>query len=354
MRPGPAAQVLAGPTRVTPVVTSEFRGEFTPITASNVQVEASTGRGVQARLTLTAPPAMVPTTWDAPLACYGQRLHVAARVSTTMGEWDIKIGVYQVESWEENDDGTVQVEALDLTQRLEKNPMLWPSSPPEGATLASELQRLAGEPDDGGIPTAVTGNRAITRAYEWGTSRLEAIQKLLESVGMTYLVTPEGVLLASEPTTLGVAVESYTGLDLLLRANRKSRPRGPNRWMVTGNQQGEANTAWSAVVDNFEDPRYRASSYGVVTDRNAMDIADTEDALYAAAETYKRNALAASGARSLQIVMDPRLELGDVIDVSVTHGETPETLRGRVTGYSMTLDDPAQTMRVDVEVNDGQ
>lgn len=354
MRPGPAAQVLAGPTRVTPVVTSEFRGEFTPITARNVQVEASTGRGVQARLTLTAPPVMVPTTWDAPLACYGQRLHVAARVSTPMGEWDIKVGVYQIESWEENDDGSVHVEALDLTQRLEKNPMLWPSSPPEGATLASELQRLAGEPSEGGIPTAVTGNRSIARSYEWGTSRLEAITKLLESVGMTCLVTPEGVLLAGEPSPLSTAVATYTGRDLLIQANRKSRPRGPNRWMVTGNQQGEANTAWSAVVDNFEDPRYRADTYGVVTDRNAMDIADTEDALYAAAETYKRNALAASGARSLQIVMDPRLELGDVIDVSVTHGETPETLRGRVTGYSMTLDDPAQTMRVDVEVNDGQ
>lgn len=347
-------QVLAGPTRITSVVTSEFRGELTPITAWNVQLEASTGRGVQSRLTLTAPPTMIPTTWDAPLACYGQRLHIAARVSSPLGEWDIKVGVYQIESWEEGDDGAVQVEALDLTQRLEKNPMMWPSSPPEGATLASELQRLAGEPGDGGIPTTVISNRAITRAYEWGTSRLEAIQKLLESVGMTYLVAPEGVLLASTPTPLSTAVETYTGRDLLLRANRKSRPRGPNRWMVTGNPQGDSNTTWSAVVDNFEDPRYRAESYGVITDRNAMDIAETEAQLRAAAETYKRNALAASGARSLQIVMDPRIELGDVIDVNVTHGDALETLRGRVTGYSMTLDDPAQIMRVDMEVNDGQ
>ena len=64
--------------------------------------------------------------------------------------------------------------------------------------------------------------------------------------------------------------------------------------------------------------------------------------------------LAASEARALQIVTDPRLELGDVVDVRVTHLNSSEALRGRVTGYSMTLDDPAQVMRVDIEIQDGR
>ena len=209
MRPGPSLDILAGPVTVTPIVTAEFRGESTIVPAWDVQIEASASRAVQTRVTFSAPPEYVPDTWDAPLACFGQRVHVAARIASPRGEWDIQVGVYQIESWEENDDGHVSVEALDLTQRLEKNEMLWPSSPPEGATLASEVQRLAGEPSDGGIQTAVARNFSIRRLFEWGTGRLDAIQKLIESFGMVYRVTPDGVLHVIQPTPTDTAVATY-------------------------------------------------------------------------------------------------------------------------------------------------
>ena len=111
---------------------------------------------------------------------------------------------------------------------------------------------------------------------------------------------------------------------------------------------------WAAVVSNWTDPRYRPDTYGVVTSSNTMDVAESEDQIRAAAETYMEASLAASEARALQLVADPRLELGDVIDVRVNHLNSSEALRGRVTGYSLTLDDPSQIMRVDIEVQDGR
>lgn len=364
MRPGPDVPVLAGPVTITPVVTAEFRGSSVIIPAWDVQIEASADRAVQTRVTFSAPPEYVPASWDDPLACFGQRVRIAARITAPHGEWDIQAGVYQIESWEENNDGHVSVEALDLTQRLEKNEMLWPSSPPEGATLASEVQRLAGEPSDGGIQTAVARNFSIHRLFEWGTGRLDAIQKLIESFGMVYRVTPDGILHVAAPTPTDTAVATYSGRDLLISATRRSRERQPNRWMVTGSPKVDASAReageepeeikWAAVVDNWTDPRYSADTYGVVTSSNTMDVAESEDQIREAAETYMASSLAASEARALQIVTDPRLELGDVVDVRVTHLNNSEALRGRVTGYSMTLDDPAQVMRVDIEIQDGR
>lgn len=364
MRPGPDVPFLAGPVTITPVVTAEFKGSSVIIPAWDVQVEASADRAVQTRVTFSAPPEYVPASWDAPLACFGQRVHIAARIASLRSELDVQIGVFQIESWEESDDGHVSVEALDLTQRLEKNEMLWPSSPPAGATLASEVQRLAGEPSDGGVQTAVARNFSIHRLFEWGTGRLDAIQKLVESFGMVYRVTPDGILHVTAPTPMDTAVATYTGRDLLISANRRSRERQPNRWMVTGSPKVDASERvdgeeheeikWAAVVDNWVDPRYRADTYGVVTSSNTMDVAESEDQIREAAETYMASSLAASEARALQIVTDPRLELGDVVDVRVTHLNSSEALRGRVTGYSMVLDDPAQVMRVDIEIQDGR
>lgn len=364
VRPGPDVPVLAGPATITPVVTAEFRGTSFVIPAWDVQIEASADRAVQTRVTFSAPHEYVPASWDDPLACFGQRVHIAARIAAPRGEWDVQIGVYQIESWEEAQDGHVNVEALDLTQRLEKNEMLWPSSPPEGATLASEVQRLAGEPSDGGIHTAVARNFGIHRLFEWGTGRLDAIQKLVEAFGMVYRVTSDGILHVTAPTPTDTAVAAYTGRDLLISANRRSRARQPNRWMVTGSPKTDASerdkagekeeVKWAAVVSNWTDPRYRADTYGVVTSSNTMDVAESEDQIREAAETYMKSSLAASEARALQIVTDPRLELGDVVDVRVTHLNSSEALRGRVTGYSMTLDDPSQVMRVDLEIQDGR
>ena len=134
----------------------------------------------------------------------------------------------------------------------------------------------------------------------------------------------------------------------------KSRPRGPNRWVVVGSPQDTTGgnndpqnpkIKWTGVATLTENP-YDPRTYGWVTDRREFNAASSEDAVKKAADSYKRSAMAAVRSRSLEIVADPRLEAGDVIAVHTMEGET---IVGRIVAYSMPVGDPSALMRVDVE-----
>ena len=239
--------------------------------------------------------------------------------------------------------------AYDLLQRCEKNPMDWPSSPPGGATVSSEFQRLAGAPDEGGLQVIVDdGDQPIPRTFEWGTSRTEAMGKLAEAYGLAWTVRPDGALHVWKPL-VGVASETYTGCDLLIEAARKSAERRPNRWFVgtTGETpEGGGDAPHYDGIATLYDAPYQPSVYGVVTERSEMQMTDLQGTVQQAAETYRAKALAARGSRSLALASDPRIELWDTI--SVETGE--EIVTGTVTGYSIDLADSDAQMRVDLEV----
>ena len=352
MRAGPTVQVLTGSVGVGARVSSHRAGRMIAdrLDVWDVQIEATADRAPRERLTLTAAPSLVPTGPGDPLAHYGQRLHVSQTLTIGGVEILVPIGWYQVETWEEQSDGTVKVEAYDLLQRLEKNPMAWPSSPPYGATVQSELQRLAASPEEGGVPGVLDAPDAtVSREHEWGTSRVEAVGKLCEAHGLLWAVRSDGRLHAWAPGA-PVSAAEYTGRDLLIESSRASGARRANRWVVGATGEGEdRESRYTAETTGYEYP-YDPAGYGVVTDRNEMQIADGVSALYKAADTYRRNAQAAHGTRSLSIVPDPRLELWDTITVTVPHEAGPETLTGRVTATSLTIDKPDALMRVDLEV----
>ena len=53
--------------------------------------------------------------------------------------------------------------------------------------------------------------------------------------------------------------------------------------------------------------------------------------------------------RSLTVAPDARVEVGDIVGAVTADGEH---LAGRVTAYSLPLDDPTATMRIDIDVLD--
>ena len=349
MRGGPNAAALAAPTTITLAVSSLLAGrvlvESVPVVSATL--EASTDRTPRERLTIEAPYGWVPRDPGDPLSNYGQRLHVTQTISTGGVTTRVTVGVYQVDAWEETSAGGVTVTAYDLLQRCEKNPMDWPSSPPGGATVSSEFQRLAGAPDEGGLPVIVDdGDQPIPRTFEWGTSRTEAMGKLAEAYGLAWTVRPDGALHVWKPR-VGVASETYTGRDLLIEVARKSNERRPNRWFVgtTGETpEGGGDAPHYDGVATLYDAPYQPAVYGVVTERSEMQMTDLQGTVQQAAETYRAKALAARGTRSL--AADPRIELWDTIAVET--GE--EVVTGTVTGYSIDLADSDAQMRVDLEV----
>lgn len=319
------------------------------IDVDDVKVTSNATRVVPTQITLTAPLGLLPDDPGDPLNNFGQRIQIIAQIEADGVVQSIDYGWYLITSWSEGDDST-SVTALDLMQVLEENPMPWPSSPPSRATLASELRRLCAL--DGGVSLPVVldmDDFAIDSTIQWDTSRTTSIQDLCQSYGLEYAVQADGCLHVWEARDGREPVAHYTGETLLIGALRESQERKPNRWVVVGSSgSGDDAQQYIARVENNSAP-YDPASYGLVTSRTELSGATSQAAVNAAAQQAMRASLEASTLRSLEIVTDPRLELGDIISVITDAGEP---LVGRVVAIVLTLSNskPSQTMRVDMEV----
>ena len=349
MRPGPSTEALAGPVAVGARIDVYLGGRVlaVDVPCEDVQIDWASDRVVPGKLTYTCPSGWVPESPGAALNNYGQRSHVTALLETREGRDEVDLGWWQHQSWDEQDNGTVKVEALDLMQLLEQDPMPWPSSPPRGATALSEAQRLAGT-----LPVVLDPGAPNPRVHpntQWGHSRSEAIRDLCQARGLNYAVKADGCLHLWAQTDGSEPVARYTGRDLLVEAPRKSVERRPNRWVVVGSPQQEDQRKpvikWTGTAVSASWP-YEPHLYGWVTDRREFNAASSAAAVRKAAGTYMRHALEAASKRSVAIAADPRLEAGDVIAV---HTDGGEIIVGKVVAYSLPVDKPGGHMRVDVE-----
>lgn len=210
MRPAPAAYAatLATSHAVLPFVSSWRGGVLldaaVPVVAGTLTETAD--QAVPERLTLTVP-ARDPATGlsyvpadpaTAPLAPYGQRLRVARAVVRPDGSTlAVTLGWYRVESWEV-DGAAVEVEAVGLLGVLAQARLLAPTSPPAGATFASELRRLV----EGLLPVHVAAglvNRAVPGGFAWTDDRLGAVLDLAAAWPARAYVDPDGVLVLAPP-----------------------------------------------------------------------------------------------------------------------------------------------------------
>lgn len=349
MRPGPSTEALAGPVAVGARIDVHLGGVVVAldIPCEDVQIDWASDRVVPGKLTYTCPSSWVPESPASPLSNYGQRSHVVAILETRDGRDEVDLGWWQHQSWEEDPSGKVKVEALDLLQLLEQDPMPWPSSPRGGATVLSEAQRLAGT-----LPVVLdpgTPNSPVSPSTQWGHSRTEAIRDLCHTRGLNWGIKADGCLHLWAQTDGSEPVARYTGRDLLIEAPRKSVERRPNRWIVVGSPQQSDDkkpaVKWTGTAVASSWP-YEPSTYGWVTERKEFNAAASAGAVHKAAHTNMANALSAASRRSVEIASDPRLEAGDVIAV---HTDGGEIIVGKVVAYSLPVDKPGAQMRVDVE-----
>jgi len=317
------------------------------IPCEDVQIDWSSDRVVPGKLTYTCPASLVPESPASPLSNYGQRSHVVAILETRDGRDEVDLGWWQHQSWEEESSGKVKVECLDLLQVLEQDPMAWPSSPPSGATVLSEAQRLAGS-----LPVVLdpgTPNPLVPVSTQWGHSRTEAIRDLCRPRGINWAVKADGCLHLWAQGSGSEPVARYTGRDMLIEAPRKSVERRPNRWVVVGSPQQSDDkkpaVKWTGVATASSWP-YEPAVYGWVTERKEFNAAASAGAVQKAAATNMATDLSAASKRQVEIAPDPRLEAGDVIAV---HADAGEVIVGKVVAYSLPVDKAGGQMRVDVE-----
>lgn len=348
MRPGPSTRALAGPVAVGVRIDVHLGRTVVAldIPCEDVQIDWSSDRVVPGKLTFTCPASLVPESPASPLNNFGQRSHVVAILETRDGRDEVDLGWWQHQSWEEESSGKVKVECLDLLQVLEQDPMAWPSSPPSGATVLSEAQRLAGS-----LPVVMdpgTPNPLVPVSTQWGHSRTEAIRDLCRPRGLNWVVKSDGCLHLWAQSSGSEPVARYSGRDMLIEAPRKSVERRPNRWVVVGSPQQADDkkpaVKWTGTATASSWP-YEPSVYGWVTERKEFNAAASAGAVQKAAATNMATDLAAASKRQVEIAPDPRLEAGDVIAV---HTDT-EVIVGKVVAYSLPVDKAGGQMRVDVE-----
>lgn len=349
MRPGPDTATLAGAVAVGCRV-DVVRGSTVlavDVPTRGAVLEWAGDKVVPAQLKYEAPLDWVPVSPLDPLNRFGQRSQVTAVYQTPDGRrWEVPLGEYLHTSWSVST-SSVTVTAVDLMQLLEQDPMAWPSSPAPGATLRTEMQRLAGT-----LPVVLdagVSDSLVPVSSQWGSSRTEAALSLATSKGCGLRVGPDACLHVYPLRDASALDAVYTTADLLLDIDHKplGTARRPNRWVVTGtSQDGQTETRWTAERTHYEPP-YDLDGYGQVTAVTSLPSAAAAADVEAAAAEQMRAALAETASRTIEIVPDPRIEVGDVIGVTTADGEA---LAGRVTAYALPLSDPKASMRVDVDV----
>lgn len=349
MRPGPPTQALSAGlavgVRVDVTLGSRVLAVDVPVSA--VRLEWTASRVVPALLSYEAPLSWTPSDPADPLARFGQRSHVTVICQAPGGQrWETPLGEFVHSSWSVSD-RAVTVQAHDLMQVLEDDPMAWPSSPASGATVRSEAQRLAGLVPvvlDAGV---VDGPVAVST--QWGLSRTESLMSLAASRSAGVRAGADGCLHlyplrdASAPDV--VLTPSAGLVDCPPVVGRDDRP--PNRWVVTGtHHSGDVEERWTATR-TYTAPPFDPDEYGWVTRHEDFSAADSREAVEAAADTYMRQDLSAVTSRSIEVVADPRIEVGDV--VGVLPDDEP-AFAGRVVAYTLPVSEVGATMRIDLDV----
>ena len=311
-------------------------------------LDATTKRNVQRQLSFTTSADYTPTHPLDTLGNFGQRVHawqVLEKPDGTRSEVDL--GWFRIETWEEDEEGgTVTVEAVDLLVLVEEDVAAWPSSPPKNQSLQAEVQRLVGST----LAIQYAGpKKTVDTTLQFQTDRLANLADLCLAYGLQYRMRPDGFL-----HVWGLddrIVETYSAADLLLSSPRQSVERKPNRFLAVGSKtEGSGDkakeTKWSFEAKATAAP-YDAA-YGIKRERLEVQSATNQSMVTNAANQAMKAGVSTLGFRALSIVADPRLELGDTC-MFIPADSSDKPFRARVVAFSLQVDRPA-AMRVDVEI----
>jgi hypothetical protein len=303
------------------------------------QLEATASRTVPEKLTFTVAPEWRPTGADSPFAPAGQVVTPTVRVGTH----SVKLGQFLINDWTPSSrDGSIQVTAVGLLQRLAEASWSWPTSPAVGSDLAAEVARIV---DGTGLAVSMqTGaNMSVPTHIAFGYDRARALTTLMGATGRRAWVDSTGALqVAVESEASGTPVRTYTGTDLGLSlglSQSRSRPTSITVIGRVGATDDDPGTQVSATASATSLP----DGYGAVSRTVQAGAVTSQAEAQALADRILASASSALTTRPLEIVTDPTLELGDVIGATVDSTSTS----GVVTAVRIPLTHEA-TMRVDI------
>lgn len=359
MRDGAPAEVLESQAGWIPSVSSWLDGDLLaddiPVVGGTVTADRS--QQVPERLTLTVArestvngrlfdwlPGDDPMH---PLARFGQRLTVTVTVTSarTGADYQTQIGVYSVQDWSENDDGSVAVNALGVLQYAADDRLISPVSP--SGTFGQEFLKMLPQQLQGAVSPALT-DRACPDTFNWAEDRIGAIYEMADAWPARIRTDVDGTvwMLPPLPETPTPAVVFTDGENGTLVSAPRSDSRAVAANQVTAETSG-GDSPITVTVSKLSGPMSVDGPYGVVSHRFSSASLRTYDEVRAAAEAKLNDLL--RGARTLQVECspDPRIDIDDPVEV---RRDGDRVAWGWVNSYSLplTVNDGPMTFEVGV------
>lgn len=296
-------------------------------------------REVQGEMRLTLDASHAPESYSSPISAYGQTIQATYWIQTGQQTTATPLGLFRIQQW--NVEGQrINVKAADVWQDLADDPFPYPTSPERNATVLNEARRIAGRVP---VDLAPGLDRPVTGVETWGVERGKALQELGDLYNIQWTTRPDGSLYGREAGLPAKVDTIYTGTDILLDVEKRGERSYFNQVTAWGRKNGdEEQPAMVATVRNNMPP-YDAARYGVRTRIVQVDNAQSYTQVLQVAQRELRENGETRGALSVEIVPDPRLELGDTIAV----GEGASRAVGRVGAFVLPFE-ANKPMRVDL------
>jgi hypothetical protein len=336
-------------TTVTPYYGGFRNGPDVPITDGSITYDDTAD--LRRRLSITVPTRTPDgTDWDpgtatdAPLACYGQQLHVQTGIRMPYGTSVLlDQGWYLIDGWQKEDtDGTIDVTATDLRRLVADARLFTEDNPPSGSSYGTEFTRLI----NGILPvdlTAAPADSAINTNTVWDRDRDADLDKLCAAWGARWVVNDAGaaaVLPAytavTAATTPDLEVVDQSGGTIVTRQRSGERGRIYNTVVVTGNASDSLDGFTPFAVALITDPASPIrpdGPYGSVPRFYSSDLITAETQASQTAKNMLVTYSTVGRSEDVTCVPNPALELGDVVRVT-TAGRS---FTGRVTAITLPL-----------------
>lgn len=207
----------------------------------------------------------------------------------------------------------VKLEAVDLTVEPDDDHFEAPESPALGATVLSEVRRLASPYFPVVVDPGVT-DISVSQQLVFDRERLEAIQDLLGRVGARYRMGGDGELHIYHRSSPAVwRVGPNEGLVKVRR--KQSSDKLYNRWVVEGKEEGTGNPVRAAVNIDSGPLKYGGPHGRVPYFYSSEMITSTAAAVLYAIELREQFIASLALELSVECVPRPELQAGDRIEV---------------------------------------
>jgi len=287
---------------------------------------------------------LTPTQFADVLAPFGQEVNLLLEVSAGDFAETVQLGHYRITAVPDARDAfadflggtivvgstvTVRLQSRDIA--VQREGFRSEQSPPDLSSCWAEIQRLTGMQVLRSVGDKAIPNNVVYLAEQGG--RLKAVQALAEVLGGVEYVTPDGAMSVIPNEPGDVVAELVLGdHGTIIDVAHSMESEGVYNEVI-GNFQTEDRTPIYAVASITDGPLSVDGPYGRYTRYYASPFVQTKAAAQSAVDAILTQVSSAQTYRvPVTCVIDPRLEMGDVVSVQRPQGRL---LVGRIVNISM-------------------